>query len=117
MKIVSITSEGLRFNNGFSLKDYHYQDCCEQVYADWESLKDQSLIFKVKFDNSIIEKCKVVPDSGINIYSTCGKRFFIPCYNIQNGWYSNDLSIKLYNKDKKIVDEKDITDATEEKDG
>lgn len=57
----------------------------ERVYADWESLKRNSTIFKVEFDRTILENLKIEYNSGVIIHSICGDRFFVPCYLVPNG--------------------------------
>lgn len=36
-----------------------------------------------------------VPGAGFNIISIIGERFFIPCHNEQNGYYSSNLELIL----------------------
>lgn len=115
----------LRFEEGLALdidgaptltiKDYHHQDCCESVYADWEALsyyKDK--IARKKFETLEI---KAVPDIGFllcfyeNSYSA-GVKVFIPCYNEQNGYYGNDLELIIKQGDTET--KLDISDLVED---
>lgn len=105
LKVV-ITSDGIFFVDEFddvkhSITDYHEQDCCESVYAHYPIHSDlQSELCR----GFVIE---TVADSGfrfgIKPYSYSPPVWeFVPCYNEQNGYYSNDLILKLDGK--KILD-------------
>jgi hypothetical protein len=102
MKIVKINSEDIAFDNGFEIMGYHEQDCCESVYADFSILKDYNLstvtgktidIKDIEFVEDIEKYIEKVEDAGFNIISKIGEKFFVPCYNSQNGYYSSDLSL------------------------
>lgn len=82
----------------------HEQECCEWVYADWEYLRDTTF----NYDKKIIGFIKV-EDEGIRLVDEDNIEHFVPCYNSQNGYYSNDLSLVVEYDD----DEKDIYDITE----
>ncbi len=84
MKLVDITAEKLTFSDGTTIEYDHYQDCCENVYADFEQLRDSG-ITDVEFENLIVEG---VEDAGVRLNG-----YFIPCYNNQNGYYSSDLKL------------------------
>ena len=86
---------GIVFDDGTALVDCHYQDCCEQVYADWEYLLDESYVMECDFSDLDIEERTGRHDNGIRICATNGMRFFVPCYNEQNGYYNSNLNIKL----------------------
>jgi hypothetical protein len=60
----------------------HIQDCCEHVYADCAQLKDK---IGQEFSSFVVEK---VPGSGFRVGGE-----FVPCYDIQNGYYSSDLTL------------------------
>jgi hypothetical protein len=103
MKIIEITEEGIKFNNGIEVKHYHEQDCCEEVYADWKQLEDTNIMER-EFDDVNIEKVK---GSGFRING-----YFVPCYNVQNGYYSSALELHIvYNRsgDKKVINLNDCT--------
>ena len=97
MKLIKI-DEALHFDNGTVVTDWHGQDCCEHVYADWDQLKDTDVM-----DHEFPEDLKIegLEESGIKIDG-----YFVPCYNEQNGYYSNDLEIEIKypNKKKEIID-------------
>ena len=81
----------------FEIKSVHDQDCCEHVYADFESIDS----YKKQLDD-------YNGYSGLNILGVkeigfiidfvgtyYPNKVLIPCYNEQNGWYSNNLSISV----------------------
>lgn len=105
MKIIRI-NEGLVFDNGTSVTDYHDQDCCENVYADWKQLEDTDAMEHEFPDKLEIEG---VEESGIKIDG-----YFIPCYNEQNGYYSSDLELEIKYPDKK-KEAIDITNFVEDR--
>lgn len=81
----------------------HEPVCCEVVYADMEIFKyvKKELIGKT-IDVILI---KGVEEMGFlvclgelyrhNDYFDYFSKIFIPCYNVQNGYYSSDLELKI----------------------
>ena len=119
MKIKKITDEGIIFNNGYKLEHYHDQDCCEHVYADWEILKTYNVSLKtgekiniknIDFKQTIKTLINPVPNAGFNLVSKEGEKFFVPCYNEQNGYYSSNLTLILTS-----VSELNISDCVEDR--
>jgi len=84
MKIKEITNDHILFDNGTEVTYYHNQDCCENVYADFEQLKTTT-IMNEEFKTL---EFKFIPGVGIKL-----KSYLIPCYNSQNGYYSSDLEL------------------------
>lgn len=104
MKIKQIDEDEIIFDNNYKLKYYHKQDCCENVYADFEMLKNYNVSVKTGKNIKIkeiecVETLELlidgVPGAGFNIISIIGEKFFIPCYNEQNGYYSSNLELIL----------------------
>jgi len=84
-KVKEINHEGILFENGAKIYDYHEQDWCESVYASWqEGLEDTYFKEQVHYEIEI----ELVEDYGIRING-----YGIPCYNRQNGYYSSELKI------------------------
>ena len=114
MKIKEINEKNIIFDNGYKLEYYHEQDCCEMVYADFEVLKSYNVstktgknikIEEIDFSKNLKEIAVGVEKMGFNMISKIGEKFFIPCYNDQNGYYSSDLELILYKeKTKEIMD-------------
>jgi hypothetical protein len=78
---------GIKLENGVTITHYHDQGCCENVYADW----------------GYLEGCDISPllvNGLINIEIVEGAGFrlngiFVPAYNSQNGYYSDNLTITI----------------------
>lgn len=56
-----------------------------------------------------VKKITKVKDSGIRI----NDKYFVPCYNRQNGYYSNQLEIR-YCDENGIITKTDVSDAVED---
>lgn len=118
MKIKEVKEESIIFNNGYKLEYYHEQDCCESVYAEFEILKDYNVslvtgksidLKEIDFEESLTKLIEGVKEAGFNMISKIGEKFFVPCYNSQNGYYSSDLELILY-KENNVKEELDISD-------
>lgn len=96
--------QGLRFSDGTTIEAHHEQDCCEEVYADWQQLADTG-IYEEEFKH--IEICGR-EGFGISINGKYG----VPCYNIQNGYYSDELKLVIKTSDNSKA-EIDISNFTE----
>lgn len=82
------------------IEDSHEQDCCEHVYADWSAIKNSiDDIVGTNVDEIVI---KGVPEMGILLVFGVGKKVFIPCYNEQNGYYSDSLSLRVRHSGKDV---------------
>lgn len=84
VRVVEIADDWIMFDNGIKIRHYHDQDCCENVYADWPALRITDIMQKV-FKEIVI---KGVPEIGILING-----YLVPCYNEQNGYYSDELEL------------------------
>lgn len=122
MKIKEFKEESIIFDNGYKLEYYHEQDCCESVYAEFEILKDYNVslvtgksidIKEIEFEESLAKLVEGVKEAGFNMVSKIGEKFFVPCYNSQNGYYSGDLELILY-KENNVREELDISDFVED---
>lgn len=118
MKIKEFKEESIIFDNGYKLEYYHEQDCCESVYAEFEILKDYNVslvtgksidIKEIDFEESLTKLVEGVKEAGFNMISKIGEKFFVPCYNSQNGYYSGDLELILY-KENNVKEKLDISD-------
>lgn len=89
-KISEVTSEHILFSDGTEITYYHYQQCCEYNYADFEQLDD--LARSAIFDTDNL-KYEIVSGDGFR-FGNDGKMFFVPCYSIQNGYYSDEVDIE-----------------------
>lgn len=107
----------LEFETDKIILDYeHNQDCCENVYADFDiALAYKKQLREYRSYQSII--IKGIAGLGIMLeftpeyYSLA--RVMIPCYNEQNGYYSSNLKLIIdHNGEKKTYD---ISDFVEDK--
>ena len=92
--VIGNVQNGIEFDNGWIMCDCHWQDCCENVYADWSHLKDESGNTH-DFDEESFHIESV--DDGIR-FGDRSLMLFVPCYNEQNGYYNSCLEIKVYRK-------------------
>lgn len=111
MKIIKIEETKITFNNGYELKYYHEQDCCECVYADFSILRTYNVstktgktinIKEIDFHENLKDLIQGKLGCGFNLVSKTGEKFFVPCYNEQNGYYSSDLELILYKESEKM---------------
>ena len=114
-KIVScvnsfITSGLLKINN-IIIEDYHEQDCCEHVYADFSALEDTTFFDELKGKNLTVEEVanniELVEGNGFRIFG-----YFVPCYNVQDGYYSSNLTLIVTEEHEKNKIEIDLTNCT-----
>ena len=109
-KLTEISDEGINFEDTH-ISHEHIQDCCEEVYADWNSLKDQSIMTLEKIiqvDFVMVKNSGIILDLFNQDYQKYS--FFVPCYNVQNGYYSNDL--KLIIQSGHLILRHDVSGAT-----
>lgn len=118
MRIVSIDENFIKFDNGNYLTHIHSQECCEEVYADflyikgYNAIESNKTVFDLEFDENILDYIEKVEDEGFKISDKKGNKIFVPCYNIQNGYYSDELFIEYYDKNHTLTKEIDITECT-----
>lgn len=98
----------LKFKEGeeIVISSYHDQDCCEHVYADFsvftmyvdEINKEANSDYEPELKGITI---KQVLGDGILVnfeFWNTYVKVFVPCYDYQNGYYSDQLAIKINNK-------------------
>ncbi len=97
---VKVSEEQLNIvigNEAIEFKSEHSQDCCESVYADFSIVGYHLERLVSKEFTSIV--MKPVEDMGFLLIFEGGykntEKIFIPCYNYQNGYYSDNLSISI----------------------
>jgi hypothetical protein len=78
-----------------TLSSYHEDSCCERVYADFEAIK----YYIPQLNNNYKKvEIKAVSELGflicfIGAYEGNTEKVLIPCYNINNGCYSDNLKL------------------------
>lgn len=104
-KIQFICDTRIEFENGMAIEYFHSQDCCEENYLDFEQLEPlaSGYIFELPI---IIEVC----NCGIR-FGDRRLKFFVPCYSIQNGYYSRELDVVLKDADGKLLQRVKVEDA------
>ena len=93
MKIKAISREVILFDNGCKITYDHFQECCEENYADFNQLEDTGIEtedFKEPLTFESVE-------NGFR-FGNPGKMYYVPCYSEQNGYYTSDVDI-YYNGD------------------
>ena len=99
MFLREITEEKIIFDNGTEISFVHDTECCEKVYADFKQLKDSPFgILNSDFENDV--KIEVVKNAGFRFGDDSNSWWFVPCYDVQNGYYSDDLTLIITFPDK-----------------
>jgi hypothetical protein len=97
MKVVKINDEMVLFDNGSKITFDHDQDCCECNYADFEQLNDTG-IEKENFSEPLT--FEEAGEYGFR-FGNPGKMYYVPCYSLQNGYYTN--AVDIYYNDKVVL--------------
>lgn len=97
---LALASRTLIFDDGSELGDYHRQECCEEVYADFENMmamvdgKENYVDAKdLDFFDDILKSIVPIEGLGFYIVTKQGVCLLVSCYNVQNGYYSDELSL------------------------
>lgn len=110
LTVVEVTNFEITFNNGWVLGSDHNQNCCEDHYLDLEDLSVEDfdgLIFDL-VGESWFER---VEDYGIRLVSINGLSVGVPGYGSNNGYYSSNLDLVIYDSNGNIVMTFDISDC------
>ena len=89
-KIIEAGENILRFDNGVEIYCDHDQQCCENNYADFTQLDD--IARSRDFDTNNLE-IEILEDQGFRFGNKPFNMHFVPCYSVQNGYYSTKLDI------------------------
>ena len=93
MKIKIVNDDYIIFDNGNLLTYAHLQDCCENNYALFSAIDD--IARETEFNEYLIFES--VNGSGFR-FGNKNKMVFVPCYSVQNGYYSDTIDI-VYNNE------------------
>ena len=111
MRIIQVTENEIKFDNGKSITYQHCPDCCEYNYADFSTLTPDVIGYDHDFNARL--KFKWIGQGGNEAagftFGDNQRKIFIPCYSDQNGYYSTDLDI-IY--DGKVVVSGDCQEIT-----
>ena len=91
-KIIEAGENILRFDNGVEIYCDHTQECCENNYADFTQLDDIARSRDFDTDNLEIE---ILENQGFRFGNKPFNMHFIPCYSVQNGYYTTKLDITI----------------------
>ena len=89
-----IAEEAIVFSDGSRITFDHEQDCCEWNWADFEQLDDLGRNYK--FQTPLY--FEAIDEAGFR-FGDAYRKFFIPCYSDQNGYYTSKIDI-YYNNEK-----------------
>lgn len=62
-------------------------------------------IYDIDFNEELSNLIEGIKELGFNMISKIGEKFFVPCYNEQNGYYSGNLELILTKKQKMDISE------------
>lgn len=80
------------FSGDLVISFVHYSDCCEQNYADPSYFENSETPIKHLSSNEF--NLELIDEVGFRINT-----HLIPCYSVQNGYYSSKLNIYIEFKD------------------
>jgi hypothetical protein len=105
VKVIQVERESLTFDNGIILASDHEQCCCENHYLSFKGLTLSD--FKgLEFDITTDDFFERIDEYGIALKPLNGHPVRIPGYGSNNGYYSSNLELILYNNNgfKKVFD-------------
>ena len=95
IRIVEVDENLLVFSNGYKITAFHDQDCCEEVWAEFDNSEIEASI-KNKVLYSEIE-IKIL-DQGFLVNG-----MLVSTYNQQNGHYAGDLDLTLIDGEDNVI--------------
>ena len=122
LEILEVTEDSILFctedgKNFFHLKSRHEVDFWEECYLSFEDVLNCNVstvtgkpldIYRQRFDFSEGIPFKMVSGQGILLMDTEGNKFLINGYNVNNGYYSCNLSV-VFQKDGEDIYAEDIS--------
>lgn len=110
-KVIEVTADHIKFDNGLTLTSYHEHDCCEHHYIHFEYV-NLSDFDGLEFDLSGESWFNRVEGYGIELVPVEGWGVRIPGYGYNNGYYSSNLILQL--SDGRSFDISECQEITEE---
>ena len=108
-KIKTIDEEFIVFDNGFVIKSFHDTECCEYHYLDFSYLELYKDIYNKEFDIKEEIKFQRIPGQGILLFDTENNKYLINGYGENNGYYSDDITLELYDNHGDIIVQYDVS--------
>ena len=87
VSIIKVTEEQIVFSDYSYIFCSHEQDCCENNYADFLQIDDLAKVCTYLLPLRF-ESC----EGGFR-FGNKYRLFFVPCYSVQNGYYSSDIDV------------------------
>ncbi len=109
-KVVSVSSEGIYFDNGIKLFSEHSDDCCETHELTFNDLT-LSDFDGLEFDLSNDDFFNRIPDYGIELIPIKGWSVKIPGHGHNNGYYGTNIDLVLTYEDGKEFKRYDVTEC------
>jgi len=109
-KVTYVDGDVIRFDNQSELCSEHEQDCCENHYLDFSNLTVEDFD-NLDFDLTSPDFFERVDGYGIRLIPVNGHPINIPGYGYNNGYYSSDLTLVMYNSG--VVTKFDISECQE----
>jgi len=94
VKVASVNSEELTFDDGSKLFSEHGQDCYESHFLSFTDLSIRDFD-GMDFDLSGDTFFEKVEGFGIRLIPIVGHPISVPGYGYNNGYYSSDLTLVL----------------------
>ena len=95
MARIEISEENyLKFSDGTRIFTEYSPECCEYNFADFECLDTEAINYDFDTKSLRFEPT----DYGFRFGDKSERMFFVPCYSVQNGYYSNFIDVYLNDK-------------------
>jgi hypothetical protein len=108
-KIIKINKYSIEFTNNLELYSSHEQACCEEHYLDFSGI-DIEDVRNLEFDLNSDDFLEKIEGYGIRLLPKNGLPLSIPGYSNNNGYYSDNLLLKLSLNDN-VLKKFDITNC------
>ena len=107
-KVTRVSSDQIRFDNGWCIESSHTQDCCESHYLAFVEA-DCPLGAEFDLTGNFFE---AVDGYGIRLLPVGGLPIPVPGYGSNNGYYSTELTLCVI-ADGKVIKTFDISECQE----
>lgn len=97
MKVVKSDEDSLVFDNGLVVESWHYQDCCESNYLDFEQLPVGTEL--PDYTAAQFVDALTLKEDGFSVKAKDGTPKWVQARSNQNGYYSNGVGLTV--KDEK----------------